>query len=452
MRSEVFLSLVSNAALLLALGVLYDTIFLRPTPRGRLANIVTGVFIGAIGVALMLTPWQLVPGVVFDTRSILLSVSGLFFGLIPTVVGAVITFSLRLYQGGAGAFTGVLVICTSAALGLLWRHFRSDLDGHFSWFELYVFGIVVNVAMLLAMLSLPSAIVWDVLTRISLPVLAIYPIATVLLGMLLMHQRARVQAQEELRHLNADLEQRIEKRTEQLVAANQELEAFAYSVSHDLRAPLRAIDGFSRIVQEDYASSLDAEGNRLLDIVRTNTQQMDHLITDILTVSRVSRTEIRCSRIDMTAMANAMFHEVTTPEIQASFDFVLQSLPPAWADSVLMRRVWSNLLSNAIKYTLPKEKRCIEVGAYPQVGKNVYYVRDTGVGFNPEYTHKLFGPFQRLHPSDEFEGTGIGLAIVQRIVHRSGGQTWAEGEVGHGATFYFSLPDKEIKNESGGRA
>jgi light-regulated signal transduction histidine kinase (bacteriophytochrome) len=254
---------------------------------------------------------------------------------------------------------------------------------------------------------------------------------------------ARVEAEQEILKLNAGLEKRISERTAQLEASNKELEAFAYSVAHDLRSPLRAIDGFSRVILEDYADKLDAEGNRLLNIIRSNTQKMDHLITDLLELARVIRSEMQFSPLDMTMLVNSAYQQVASAELQQGFSFTITPLPQARGDPTLMQQVWSNLLSNAIKYTLPKSERSIEVGAYTEADVNVYYVKDNGVGFDPKYTDKLFGVFQRLHKAEEFEGVGVGLAIVQRIVTRHGGHAWAKGKINQGATFYFSLPKKE---------
>jgi len=251
---------------------------------------------------------------------------------------------------------------------------------------------------------------------------------------------ARYQAEEEFNKLNMNLEERVIERTSQLEIANSELQAFAYSVSHDLRAPLRAIDGFSKFVLEDYGSKLDEEGQRLLGLIRSNTQKMDRLITDILALSRVTRSEHKKSRVDMTKMAVSMFNEAVLPEIQGKLNFIIDNLPEGYADPTYIKQVWLNLISNAIKFSSLNMNPEIRIGGYQEEGSNVYYIRDNGVGFNPEYGYKLFGVFQRLHKANEFEGTGVGLAIVERIIHRHSGKVWAEGKEGKGATFYFSLP------------
>jgi PAS domain S-box-containing protein len=252
----------------------------------------------------------------------------------------------------------------------------------------------------------------------------------------------------QIRTYATEMERLVAERTSDLEAANKELEAFSYSVSHDLRAPLRAIDGFSRIVLEEYAKKLDAEGNRLLNIVCANTQKMDQLITDLLDLSRATRDEMKFSRIAMTMLANSIYLEAASPEIRPKFSFSVAPIPDAYCDPSLMRQVWRNLISNAVKFTMPKDVRKIEIGSRSEKGMNTYFVKDSGVGFNPAYIDKLFGVFQRLHKAEEFEGTGVGLAIVQRIIHRHGGKVWAEGRVGDGATFWFSLPNRleEIVN------
>jgi PAS domain S-box-containing protein len=249
----------------------------------------------------------------------------------------------------------------------------------------------------------------------------------------------RKRAEQAIRELNADLE----KQTQQLQAANKELEAFSYSVSHDLRAPLRAIDGYTRILLEDYEPLLDSEGKRICGVISREALRMGQLIDDLLAFSRLGRKEMYSSQLDMRGLAAAVLNELLTDEDRERMDIHIGKLPAVRGDSSLIRQVWVNLLANAVKFTSKKERAVIEIGSRTTKAEVIYYVRDNGAGFDMEYTNKLFGVFQRLHSEGEFSGTGVGLAIVQRIIRRHNGHVWAEGEVEKGATFYFGLPRKE---------
>ncbi len=250
-------------------------------------------------------------------------------------------------------------------------------------------------------------------------------------------------AEDKINELNRDLERRVEERTGQLEAANKELEAFSYSVSHDLRTPLRAIDGFSRILIDDYTDKLDDEGRRLLGVVRDNTARMGQLIDDILKFSRTGRVELNFSQTDMSHLVRDVFDELRSAGGDGKLSLEVGPLPNALCDSAMMRQVFVNLLSNAIKFSRSKPEPKISVGGRVEGGEAVYYVKDNGVGFDMQYSNKLFGVFQRLHGVTEFEGTGIGLAIVKRVITRHGGRVWAEGVLGEGATIYFALPTGE---------
>jgi light-regulated signal transduction histidine kinase (bacteriophytochrome) len=245
---------------------------------------------------------------------------------------------------------------------------------------------------------------------------------------------------EEIQRLNGELEQRVKERTAQLEMMVKELEAFTYSISDDMRGPLRAIDGFSRVLMEEYPQKMDDEGKRLLNIIRSNARSMSELIDGLLTFSHLGRQPLDQTEINMEEVAKSTFEEVQAANKERRVLIELQALPPAFGDRATIHQVLYNLISNAFKFTRPKPQPSIEIGCQETGNENTYYVRDNGVGFDMQYSPKLFGVFQRLHGVDDFEGAGVGLALVQRIVLRHGGRVWAEAKVDEGATFYFSLP------------
>jgi PAS domain S-box-containing protein len=250
----------------------------------------------------------------------------------------------------------------------------------------------------------------------------------------------RKRLEEEVRRHRDHLEQLVELRTAELETAYEELEGFSYSVSHDLRTPLRAIDGFSRVLVEEHRDQLDEEGRRLLGVIRQGTARMSQLIDDMLAFSRMGRVEMSIVDIDMAALARDVHQELVAAAPGREVRLDIRALPPARGDKAMLRQVLANLLGNAFKFTRSRAPALIEIGGATEGGQHRYHVKDNGVGFDMQYADKLFGVFQRLHAAKEFEGTGIGLALVKRIVARHGGRVWAEGRPGEGATFHFALP------------
>ena len=241
----------------------------------------------------------------------------------------------------------------------------------------------------------------------------------------------------ELHKLNEELEYRVQQRTLQLEAVNRELEAFSYSVSHDLRAPLRGIVGFTAMLEEDYASKLDDEARRITSIIKSNTLKMGQLIDGLLSFSRMARKDIVMTPVNTAEMVKDVIAELTGP---GTVQWDIQPLPAVKGDFYALRQVWINLLSNAVKYSGNREQPLIRIGSFPQDGQTVFFVKDNGVGFDNKYRDKLFRVFQRLHGAEEFEGTGVGLALVEKIITKHGGRVWADAVVNKGASFYFSLP------------
>lgn len=252
----------------------------------------------------------------------------------------------------------------------------------------------------------------------------------------------RKRAEAEVRSLNIDLEERVQLRTAQLEAANKEMESFSYSVSHDLRAPLRGIDGFSYILEQEYSKTLDETGQKLISRIRESAHRMNQLINDLLTFSRLGRQELHKRVVDPAILIREVLQDFPEIENRKLTLVIAEKFPPCEADSGLLRQVFANLLDNALKYSRTRKEARIEVNWIENDGAPIYFVRDNGVGFEMQFADKLFGVFQRLHRMDEFEGTGVGLATVQRIIHRHGGRIWAEAEINQGATFYFTLPYK----------
>jgi light-regulated signal transduction histidine kinase (bacteriophytochrome) len=253
----------------------------------------------------------------------------------------------------------------------------------------------------------------------------------------------RFRAEVEVRNARDHLEQRVVERTAQLEAANTELEAFTYSVSHGLRSPLRHVDGFSKILMEEHRAQLAPEAQRYLERIRNGTQQMGQLVDDLLNLARVGRRELTLQVSGLNSIVEEVLADLKPETAERQIEWKVGKLPFVECDPALIKQVFVNLLSNAIKFTRTRDRALIEVGDAKQNGRTAVFVRDNGVGFNMKYADKLFGVFQRLHRAEDFEGTGVGLATVQRIIHKHSGRVWAEGELDKGATFYFSLGNPE---------
>jgi hypothetical protein len=243
-----------------------------------------------------------------------------------------------------------------------------------------------------------------------------------------------------LRMENTALEQRVRERTAELLAANNDLEAFSFSVSHDLRGPLRAINGFSQMLTDDYSAQMPADAQRLLTMVTDSARRMDRLLEDLLRFFRLGRQPLSRQSVNISALVHEVLVELHKVQADRHVKVRVLDLPDAIGDPALLKQVFVNLLSNAFKFTGKKERPEVEVGCRRQEDEHVYFVKDNGAGFDPQDAERLFGVFQRLHSDEEFEGTGVGLSLVQRIIKRHGGRIWAESEVGKSATFYFTLP------------
>ncbi len=316
-----------------------------------------------------------------------------------------------------------------------------DLESHLGYVNKLLTGRLINYSMEKRYFKKDNSIVW-VNTAVSLvkdveekPEYFIAVVEDISL---------RKKLDLELQELNKELENRVQLRTAQLESSNKELESFSYSVSHDLRAPLRAIGGFSKIIMEDYHEKLDQEGKRMLEIISTNVQKMGRLIDDLLAFSRLGRQAVHKMEVDTGSLIAAIIDELMIEQSKSKIEFKVHKLPKIYADPNLIKQAFTNLLSNAIKYTRYKEHAVVEVGTEDLGREHLFFIKDNGAGFDMRYYAKMFGMFQRLHTDREFEGNGVGLALVQKIILKHDGRIWAEGKPGEGAIFYITIPKSEV--------
>lgn len=605
MNLSAILFIVYNISLTLMLIFLLDILRSHwSIKRQSWLKFIYGFIIGLISIIIMRTYWEYNDPPLLDKPTIILSISGLLFGTIPTIIAMIVTVLFRIFQGGVGLIQGIMVIASSGIIGILWRYFYYKKEvTHFTLFDFWLLGMVVHTVLVLFLFTLPGSISKYMLESTAVAIITLKPVGTALLGWLmkiridqdvlnkqlkeerrilkvvsensknweywldkdlgfiycsescltitgytrrnfledinllekiiypedkdLFNQHSQVyklqqagqidfrivhkdgsirwihhsclpiydekgkfigtrgsnsditylkdienqireskdeinqmlqvadqsryvllsviedqkESQEKLTQLNEKLENKIEERTALLIASNKELEAFSYSVSHDLRAPLRGINGFVDILVDEYGVNLDDEGKRICNVIKSSAQKMGQLIDDLLSFSRITRQEIKKVNIDMTRLADSVFHELTDSASGNNIDFRLSPLHECYGDQAMIRQVIVNLLTNAIKYSSKKEFSIIGITSERKKRMIIYRVTDNGVGFNENYKNKLFNVFQRLHSDQEFSGTGVGLAIVQRIIAKHNGQVGAVSKAGEGATFWFSIPD-----------
>lgn len=611
MTDVAFLPLLQNAALLIGMAVVYDVATTRWAIRqDRIRQVVVGFLLGTIGIAIMLTPWVLTPGIIFDTRSVLLAVTGLVFGPVPTLVAMAMTAALRLSQGGAAAGVGVAVIISSGLIGLGWRRLRQGRLETIPVRELYLLGLVVHLVMLALMLTLPADTAMRVLGAIGLPVILIYPVATAALGVLMINRLRRERTAHDLRvneerlrmalaaadqglydidlrtgevtvndeyalmlgydphdfhethalwverlhpddreaaegayldylagrrpdfriefrHCTRDggwkwilslgevverdalgaplrmlgthtdittrrvaeqqardaqaltgrlleeasvsrltllsmvedlrasdtalrdladaLEVRVHERTADLEEANRELEAFAYSVSHDLRAPLRAISGFSEILVRRYADGLDDQGRHYLANIVASSAHMAKLIDDLLAYSRLGRQATRQEPVPLEPIVERLrltFGD-RLAESGASLD-VEEPLATPRGDPTLVEQILTNLVANALTYCREGVVPTVAIGAQRRNGEVILNVTDNGIGIAADHQERIFDVFVRLHSDEEYAGTGIGLAITRKAARLMDGEITVESTPGSGSTFRLRLPAATI--------
>lgn len=451
MNTSTIIGLVNNAALLLALGVLYDTLGFRPRGgKPTIQQALAGVILGAIGIAVMLNPWEFTPGVVFDTRSVLLSVSGLFFGAVPTLLATLMTSAFRLYNGGAGAWTGVAVIVTSGAIGVAWRHLRRREWEDMSIGELYVMGLIVHIAMLLWMFSLPWPLPLSVLSKISLPVMVIYPLSTALLGWMMVNRGERKRAEEALQEYSERLEEMVEERTRELRDAQEQLirkeklavlGQLAGGVGHELRNPLGVISNAVYFLQFTLPDA-DETTKEYLEIIAEEVRNSAKIVSDLLDFSRTRMPDREEAAVS--ELVAEVLEKRPPPENVEVITELAPDLPPVFVDPQQMGQVLGNLVTNA--YQAMKEGGKLTISAKTsevseKLPKSVAIsISDTGCGIPPENMAKLFEPLF----TTKARGIGLGLVVSRSLVEANGGSIEMESEVGEGSMFTVRLPIKEV--------
>ena len=557
------ISILQNMSLIISLAVAYHYVVRQLHGKLLIVSVINGMLFGGAAVLAMLSPFRVAEGIIYDGRTIVLAVAGLFGGPIAAGIASVIAIAFRIFVvGGSGYIVGVLSIVEAAAIGSSYFVWRKRTGKPLTVSRIVFIGYGVHALMLLTQLLLPDQRWKTIIPAIALPVLVLYPLAFILIAALFLdneereknqrmleesearykllfqnthtvmmliddatgkiidanpaaetfygwsraelvsmhitdinilpfevikdemrlaleknknmfvfrHRRAfgdirdvevfsgpieylgkkvlysivhdataRIKAENEVKILNQTLEQRVVQRTLELEEANKELEAFAYSVSHDLRAPLRAIEGFSSLLNEEIGENLSGTAAHFLERINANARKMSQLIDDLLRLSRISRQSVAFQTVDLSLLAREIMAEIRNQSPERESEIVIQDGALAFADKALLELALYNLLSNAWKFTASTPKPSIRFSYMDSGNERVYSVNDNGVGFDMAFADKLFSPFQRLHSEKEYSGSGIGLSLVRRIIIRHGGTIWVDSAPNQGTTFYFKL-------------
>lgn len=450
MKESIIIGLLQNTTILLAFSMIYDYWWIKNDESKNLLNkILTGFVIGVIGIVLMLTPWILVPGIVFDTRSVVLSVSGLFFGALPTLIAMLITGIFRLTLGGDGVWMGIAVIALSGAIGIFWNKFRPLRKSKHYVLELVALGFAVHLIMLACTIFLPADQRIYIFKTIAIPVLSIYPVATVFLGSLMFRQYKNWQnrkASEKLYESEAELIKAKVKAEE----SDQLKSIFLANMSHEIRTPMNAIMGFSTLLGEQGID--ESEKAQYIDIIKSSSNRLLQLITDILDLSKLEAKQLsisssECSLSEIFINSTESFRKSELLLKKPGIELILK-FPAAYkkikflSDRIRVQQVLDNLLTNAIKYT---EKGKVETGCSirSEDGKEVIeiYVKDTGLGISGEMSNLVFERFRQVEEGRYHEGAGLGLSISKGIVNLLGGKIWFVSEIN--AQTAYAMPDEK---------
>ena len=449
MKESIILGLLQNTAILLAFSMIYDYWWIKnDEPRNFLNKIITGFVIGVIGIVLMLTPSILLPGIVFDTRSVVLSVSGLFFGALPTLIAMLIAGIFRLTLGGDGVWMGISVIALSGTIGILWSNFRPLRKSKHYILELVAMGFMVHIVMLGCTIFLPANQILNTLKTIIIPLLTIYPLGTVLLGHLMFRQYKNWQnrkASEKLFESETELIKAKVKAEE----SDQLKSIFLANMSHEIRTPMNAIMGFSSLLGNQGIDESDKA--QFIDIIRSSSNRLLQLINDILDLSKLESKQLtisssECSLSEIFINSIESFRKSELLLNKPGIELILK-FPSAYrkvkffSDGIRIQQVLDNLLTNAIKYT---EKGKVETGCSirPENGREVIeiFVKDTGIGISSDMNNLVFERFRQVEEERYHEGAGLGLSISKGIVDLLGGKIWFVSEINAGSTFYFTIP------------